>query len=248
MVEGEEETAIALPLVGTSKESLREFLLLQPLLASSVRFRVRVAADNDCDDSCRYVQSRIQHVLSVNRNGLAAGRVLLPRGDDRHYFLVRISSGLTPEQAASQGNYLYGKCSEKALVKDIATFDRQVASGRFDTAVLSHEALFRQSEPALSTLRDHLARQFSTIEVIIYLRDLASQRVSAINQAIKTGRIDLDEALARTGMARYADFLPRLEAVFGRPQLHMMLPRPGATTRAGATAATRAPPSTRSRK
>lgn len=166
--------------------------------------------------------SRIQRVLSANRDRLAAGRVLLPRGDDRHYFLVRISSGLTPEELASQGNHYYGNRSEKALARDVATFERQVGSGRFDTAVLSHEALFRQQEPALSTLRDYLARTFETTQVIIYLRDLASQRVSAINQAIKTGRISLDQALAKTHMAKYSFFLPRLEAVFGRQALHVV--------------------------
>ena len=166
--------------------------------------------------------SRIQRVLSTNRDRLAAGRVLLPKGDDRHYFLVRVSSGLTPEQAARQGNYYYGKRSEEALAKEISSFTRQLASGAFDTAILSHEALFRQREEALSTLRDHLARAFETIEVIVYLRDLASQRVSAINQAVKTGRVDLEQALAKAQNTRYSDFLPRLEAVFGREALHIV--------------------------
>jgi hypothetical protein len=166
--------------------------------------------------------SRIQRVLSANRDKLAAARVLLPKGDDRHYFLARIAIGLTPEQAARQGNHYYGKRSEEALAKEIASFTRQVASGAFDTAILSHEALFRQREEALTTLRDHLARLFETIEVIVYLRDLASQRVSAINQAIKTGRVDLEQALAKSQTTRYSDFLPRLEAVFGRRALHIV--------------------------
>ena len=166
--------------------------------------------------------SRIQRVLSANRDRLAAERVLLPKGDDRHYFLVRISSGLTPEQAAREGRHHYGRRSEEALTKDIATFERQLASGRFDTAILSHEALFRQREEALSTLRDYLARQFEAIDVIVYLRDLASQRVSTINQAIKTGRVELQQALAKAQNTRYSDFLPRLEAVFGREALHIV--------------------------
>lgn len=148
--------------------------------------------------------------------------MILPKGDDRHYFLMRIASGLTPEQAASEGSHHYGRCSEQTLTKHIATFERQVASGRFDRAILSHEALFRRREEALSTLRDYLARQFDTIEVIVYLRDLASQRVSTINQAIKTGRIDLEQALAKAQNTRYSDFLPRLEVVFGRQALHIV--------------------------
>ncbi|WP_402466801.1 hypothetical protein [Isoptericola aurantiacus] len=158
--------------------------------------------------------------LGINKTGSTALQIAFVRNRDvlrEHGVHYPMSSSdaraLSGEVVSGNGNALLpylgqgGRANDEQALAALATLLRELDATEDPTVLYSSELLFRFSPDRITALAQLLEERGVTLQVAVYLRDIAGHALSVYAQGVKKNRVtsDLEGYLGRDGEpARYA--------------------------------------------
>ncbi len=170
--------------------------------------------------------SSIQEFLATNRDLLRNHGILFPQSPGRINHLGIASLAQGADRGGLWRKLGIGSLEERdAYAKDLEhRLDEELGSHSFTTAIMSNEHCSSRLTDAadIETLREFLARFFSNIRIIVYLRRQDDFLISTYSTGIKTGRTDPPHLPTKRAMKfryNYWALLQRWTSVFGRDKV-----------------------------
>lgn len=131
----------------------------------------------------------LQSFMALNYRAFAKAGFYIPTNTENHTFLAHKFHQERTSHKAAQGRDLVKL--ERQAEREI---EELLRASRTQSVVCSSEFLFGMSEASIRSLKTFFEPYFSSIKVVVYIRDPVKHAVSAVNEQVKQGHHTLEQA------------------------------------------------------
>jgi len=161
----------------------------------------------------------IQNTLFSNRNELKKIGLLYPSNFANHSFLASAFHQNPDEFIVAKTVQMFGEQINNWHKTNLSLFETEIT--QYPKVLVSSEFLLDLSKNKIDELKAYLSNLFSSIKVVVYLRSPVEHLSSAINEQIKQGHYNLENAYKIHAQAKEYAKVENWINVFGKENIVM---------------------------